>query len=73
MNKQLSELDIISVLGFLITLKNLDLNLSQEDFQKTANALDSDINEHLKIQDQKIDYIIELLEEIRNEQATDVQ
>ena len=73
MNKQLSELDIISVLGFLITLKNLDLNLSQEDFQKTANALDSDINQHLKIQDQKIDYIIELLEEIRNEQATDVQ
>ena len=73
MRENLNDLDIISILGFLITLKNLDLNLSQEDFQKAANALDSDINQHLRIQDQKIDYIIELLEEIRNEQATDVQ
>ena len=44
MRENLNDLDIISILGFLITLKNLDLNLSQEDFQKAANALDSDIN-----------------------------
>lgn len=71
-NRQMSDMDIISFVSFLISLKNLDLNISQEDFQKTANTLDSRINKHLEIQDQKLDRIIELLEEIKNEQNSNV-
>lgn len=77
-SRQFDDLDIISILSFGIALKNLDLNVSQNDLQQIAKQLDrdlfhalSEIQNHLRIQDQKIDHIIELLEE-KNEQVTDV-
>lgn len=63
-NEPRSDMDIISIIGLLISLKNLDLNISQEDFQRTANILDSRINKHLQTQDDKLDYIISSLDHI---------
>lgn len=68
----MSDMDIISFVSLLISLKNLDLNISQEDFQRTAGILDSHINKHLETQDQKLDHIIELLEGIKNEQNSNI-
>ena len=59
----ISQMDIISVIGLLISLKNLDLNLSQDDFQNVTSKIYTDIQNHLKEQDRKIDYIISLLED----------
>lgn len=74
-NRMLNDLDIISILSFGIALKNLDLNISQNDLQQIAKALDQDliralagIHEHLQKQDAKIDYILDLLEE-KNEKT----
>ena len=63
------DMNLLSFINFCVGLKNLDLNVSQDDLQRTSKELDNhlanalkDIHEHLKMQDQKIDYIIELLE-----------
>lgn len=65
-------------MSFIIGLKNLDLNISQDDLQRTSKQLDhhlvqaiSDIHDHLRKQDEKIDYIINLLEE-RNGETVDI-
>ena len=65
MNDQnnISQMDIISVIGLLISLKNLDLNLSQDDFQNITSKIYTDVQNHLKEQDRKMDYIISLLED----------
>lgn len=67
----LTQMDIISVIGLLISLKNLDLNLSQDDFQKVTSKIYKDVHDHLQEQDEKIDYIIKLLED-QNGKATDI-
>lgn len=67
----LTQMDIISVIGLLISLKNLDLNLSQDDFQKVTSKIYTDVQNHLREQDRKMDYIISLLED-KNGKATDI-
>jgi hypothetical protein len=65
-------LDIISIASFVISLQNLDLNLTQEDIDNATADLDARVNNrlalaldeihnHLKIQDNKLDYIMEVL------------
>lgn len=67
---QLSLLDAISIVSFLISLKNLDLNISQDDLQKIESeltqGLDDKINElhrHLAVQDEKLNIILGILQE----------
>jgi hypothetical protein len=67
---QLSLLDAISIVSFLISLKNLDLNISQDDLQKAESeltqGLDDKINElhrHLAVQDEKLNIILGILQE----------
>ena len=73
-NNSLNAMDILNVLSFYISLKNLDLNISQSDLQEETKRLDKqvdekvraaliEIHEHLEMQDKKLDYIISLLEE----------
>lgn len=64
------DMNLLSFINFCVGLKNLDLNISQDDLQRTSKALDDHLKEsiekiqnHLEIQDQKIDYIISLLED----------
>ena len=68
MNSQLEFMDILSIMSFCISLKNLDENLSQndkQDLQKDLsdkiNLLLKEIHSHLEMQDEKINLILEEL------------
>lgn len=71
MNTQnLTFIDLISIISFVIALQNLDYNITQDDLQNIAAQTDKhqsegidDIHRHLDIQDKKIDRI---LEELKN-------
>ena len=69
-NRQLTWLDLLNVLSFLIGLENLEANLTQSDKQDlqhdltvTAERLLTEIHAHLEKQDAKIDEIMNRLEE----------
>lgn len=66
-------LDIITLMSFLISLENLDLNVTQEDAQNLERNMDdkmnrllNEIHAHLEEQDRKIDMILEELRNGRN-------
>lgn len=61
-NGEITFLDIIGIMSFLIGVQNLDLNITQDDMQYVL----SDIHNHLQEQDEKIDKILEELEELKN-------
>ena len=68
-NRQLSFLDLLNVLSFLIGVENLEENLTQGDKQDlqhdltvTAEKLLTEIHAHLEAQDKKIDKILNRLE-----------
>jgi len=76
-NTEFDILDILSVLSFLISVKNLDLNLTQNDKQdlmkelnKEASVLLDEIHGHLAIQDEKLNMILEELKNARILQET---
>jgi predicted transcriptional regulator len=82
--KGLSVLDVMNVLSFYLGIKNLDMNITQTDLQNETKRLDkvvdekvqfalSEIHKHLQVQDQKLDYIIELLEKKDNENTTTIR
>ena len=67
-NGELTFLDMLSIISFCVGLQNLDLNLAQEDLDNQTQELDkrlrktvSEIHEHLKMQDNKLDTILEVL------------
>lgn len=67
-NENLDFLDIITLLGFIVSVENLNANLTQNDKQDLQNDLSekadkilNEIHTHLEEQDKKIDYIIERL------------
>lgn len=67
-DKQLSFIDILSIMSFCLGLENLNENLSQSDKQDLQNNLSESIDKvlkeihaHLKQQDEKIDKILEVL------------
>lgn len=76
-NGQLQFMDVLSILSFMISCKNLDLNISAEDIARSANDLNSkgderiervlkEIHGHLSVQDTKLNIIMQQLEELRN-------
>ena len=72
-NGQLTFIDLLSMMSFLIGLMNLEENLTQGDkqdlmteFDTKASALLSEIHEHLADQDRKLTEIIALLERSEN-------
>lgn len=65
----LSQLDIINVMSFLISLENLEANLTQSDKQDLQSDLSSkaeiilkEIHTHLQKQDEKLDRILKKLD-----------
>ena len=65
---ELSFIDAISIVSFLVGLQNLEMNITQEDMQVTedrlAESLRKEVDEihmHLEQQDRKIDKILEEL------------
>ena len=72
MNKQLEFLDILTMLGFALNVANLNENLTQSDKQDLMHETDkqssdilSAIQQHLEVQDKKIDEILKRLEELK--------
>lgn len=69
-NVQFDFLDIITLLGFVISVENLNQNLSQNDKQDLQNDLSekaerilNEIHTHLQDQDEKLNRIMEKLNE----------
>ena len=65
---QLSFIDIISIASFLVSIENLEENLTQSDKQDLQNELSdkadlllNEIHKHLEEQDEKIDEILRRL------------
>ena len=73
-NGELTILDTISILSFLIGLENLDMNVTQTDAQNLQHQLDNnthlilgEIHKHLEEQDIKMSETLSKLEEIQND------
>lgn len=66
--KELDLIDLLSIMSFVIALKNLDENITQSDKQDLQEDLDSktrllldEIHAHLQEQDNKLEKIMEVL------------
>ena len=60
---KLNMLDAMMVVGFMIGLANYEENITQSDLQEITKGVVNDIHEHLKEQDSKMDSILRLLKE----------
>lgn len=72
MNGNMSLLDAITIISFLVGLENLELNITQNDLENQTQEIDrrvdkkiqsalDDIHVHLKDQEQKLNYILEAM------------
>lgn len=55
-------MDALGIISFIIGVLNYNENIDQSTLQNTAKNIMSDIHNHLRDQDHKIDRILELLE-----------
>lgn len=62
MKEQLTLLDALAVISFLIGVANYGENVDQSTMSKTVQAAVDDIHKHLAIQDEKIDFLLSKLE-----------
>ena len=60
---KLNMLDAMTVVGFMIGLASYEENITQSDLQEITKGVVNDIHEHLKEQDNKMDSILRLLKE----------
>ena len=72
-NGEFTFLDIVTLISFIIGLQNLNMNITQDDMQKSTETLDKalrdnveEIHNHLEVQDKKLDYIMEVLKNGRS-------
>ena len=72
--REFSFLDILNVISFLIAIENLNANLTQNDkadLQKDltdkAESILKEIHAHLERQDIKINNILSVLKELKND------
>lgn len=70
-NEQLSLLDILNILSFIIGVLNYNENLTQGDKQELMQELDNkislvldEVHKHLEVQDRQLSTIIKRLEEL---------
>lgn len=70
-NEQLSLLDTLNILSFIIGILNYNENLTQGDKQELMQEIDNKISlvldkvqKHLEIQDKQLNIIIKRLEEL---------
>lgn len=54
--------DAMAMTSFLLGMANYNENISQSQLQEIAESIIKDVHNHLQQQDDKIDYIINLLE-----------
>lgn len=70
-NEQLTLLDILNILSFIIGILNYNENLTQGDKQELMQEIDNKISlvldkvhKHLELQDKQLNIIIKRLEEL---------
>ena len=68
-NGELTFLDLVTLISFVIGLQNLEINITQDDLQDVAAEVDKrqsdgieDIHRHLAVQDEKLNVILRMLE-----------
>ena len=72
MTNELSFLDLVTLVGFCVSLQNLELNIDQNDMDAQTKDIDkraadhvnralAEIHEHLSLQDKKINLILEYI------------
>lgn len=73
-NGEWTFLDILTILSFLVSIKNLDINITQDDLQRLEAERDrkqskdlEDIHNHLSVQDTKLNLILSTLEGMKND------
>jgi hypothetical protein len=78
-NGELTFLDLITIISFVIGLQNLEINITQDDLQNVAARSDKrqtegieDIHNHLAVQDAKLNTILDMLEVISNDRRGDI-
>ena len=62
-NNQMSFLDLLTVLSFFIGIANYSENVSQGTMQEAIQTAVEEIHSHLKEQDEKINWILSILED----------
>ena len=74
-SQQFELLDILNIISFYIQIRNLGANLTRADKQDLMYEVDNrtekilnEINEHLKIQDYKLDKILSKLEALEEDE-----
>lgn len=72
-SEQLGILDIISIVNFFISVKNLNENMQQGSVQEIIKKQTVDIHAHLNNQDKRITEIIERLERLENADKRNIQ
>ena len=70
--QQFDILDILNILSFVIGVKNLNENLSQNTAGDLLSAAVNEIQDHLSEQDRKIDLILKKLGVDYNDQNKEV-
>lgn len=63
--KDLTLLDALNVVSFMIGVANYSKNVDQEQMQELFSRSIKNLHQHLKSQDAKLDQIINMLEEVR--------
>lgn len=61
--EQFSILDAIAIVSFLVGLANDSENVDQSQLQETVNEAVLDIHSHLKEQDEKLNFLLNKLQE----------
>lgn len=61
-DKWLSVLDAIAITSFIVGLANYEENVDQSALNETVSSAVSDIHDHLKVQDEKLNKILRMLE-----------
>lgn len=60
-DEQMSFMDALAIVSFMIGVANYGENISQSTMQNTVSSAVEDIHSHLKAQDEKMNYILSLL------------
>ncbi len=71
-DRQFDILDILNILSFIIGVKNLNENLSQNTAGDLLSVAVNEIHDHLSEQDRKIDLILKKLGVDYNDQNKEV-
>ena len=60
-NGEFTFIDIVALVSFMVSLENLDENITQNDLAGQLHRVVDEIHTHLEEQDKKIDEILEVI------------